>query len=543
MGDVKMLNIDEAQGFATPNATIMSRQVCETLIEQASSQTPIEPREGSVCLTTSGTTGEPKGVILKEHQIAWTANHVRISHQLSSQDRGLTVLPFYHVNAPVVSLCASLLAGGTVIIAQRFSRRHFWSWIERYPVSWASIVPTIVAILLETEKPSFLPGTLRFVRTGSASLPAADLQAFEARFSIPVIETYGLSEAASQVAANPIPPGVHKPGSAGRPVGVDLRICLPRTNESGETLHDVAPGETGEICVAGPSIIDGYQNNSGREAFQDGWFRTGDLGYLDEDGYLFIKGRSREVINRGGENIAPREVEEVLTGHAAIREVAAVGRPDPIYGELGVAYIAVDDTWNVEAEGQSFETTLAFIQQMILPFPQGNGHPCFAGWINSAPAHAGVLVKPLAAAMNPNCGIGDHAGQELERRTVQWIMELCGFPIEGSAGVFVSGGSEANFTCLQAARQWAAQIDGWDIRAEGMQGGHLPFVLYQSDQGHFSLRKSVEAMGLGRNSIHIVPSTSSFQMDVQQLRKRIQQDREAGLRPLCVAATAGTVES
>ena len=339
---------DEAQGFATPNATVMSRQMCETLIEQTSSQTPIEPVEGSVCLTTSGTTGEPKGVILKERQIAWTANHVRISHQLSSQDRGLTVLPFYHVNAPVVSLCASLLAGGTVIMAQRFSRRHFWSWIERYQVTWASIVPTIVAILLETEKPSFLPGTLRFVRTGSASLPAADLQAFEARFSIPVIETYGLSEAASQVVANPIPPGVHKPGSAGRPVGVDLRICHPRTNESGETLRDVAPGETGEICVAGPSIIDGYQNNSGREAFQDGWFRTGDLGYLDEDGYLFIKGRSREVINRGGENIAPREVEEVLTGHAAIREVAAVGRPDPIYGELVVAYIAVDDTWNVE---------------------------------------------------------------------------------------------------------------------------------------------------------------------------------------------------
>jgi glutamate/tyrosine decarboxylase-like PLP-dependent enzyme len=195
------------------------------------------------------------------------------------------------------------------------------------------------------------------------------------------------------------------------------------------------------------------------------------------------------------------------------------------------------------AEGQPFEQTLAFIQRMILPFPQGNGHPCFAGWINSAPAHASVLVKPLAAAMNPNCGIGDHAGQELERRTVQWIMELCGFPTDGSAGVFVSGGSEANFTCLQAARQWAAQIDGWDVRAEGMQGMKRPFVLYMSDQGHFSLRKSVEAMGLGRNAIHIIPSTPSFQMDVQQLRQRIQEDRAAGLRPFCVAATAGTVES
>jgi aromatic-L-amino-acid/L-tryptophan decarboxylase len=195
------------------------------------------------------------------------------------------------------------------------------------------------------------------------------------------------------------------------------------------------------------------------------------------------------------------------------------------------------------AEEQPFEETLAFIKHMILPFPQGNGHPRFAGWINSAPAHAGILVKPLAAAMNPNCGIGDHAGQELERRTVQWIMELCGFPVGGSAGVFVSGGSEANFTCLQAARQWAAQIDGWDVRTEGVQGIRHPFVLYQSDQGHFCIRRSVEAMGLGRSSIRIIPSTHSFQMDVDRLRQQILADWAAGLRPFCVAATAGTVET
>lgn len=197
----------------------------------------------------------------------------------------------------------------------------------------------------------------------------------------------------------------------------------------------------------------------------------------------------------------------------------------------------------IPAEGQPFEATLAFIQHMILPFPQGNGHPRFAGWINSAPAHAGILVKPLEAAMNPNCGIGDHAGQELERRTVQWIMELCGFPMEGSAGVFVSGGSEANFTCLQAARQWAAQHDGWDVRADGVQGMAHPFVLYQSDQGHFCIRRSVEAMGLGHKAIHIIPSTPSMQMDVDRLRQQILQDRAEGLRPFCVVATAGTVET
>jgi aromatic-L-amino-acid decarboxylase len=193
--------------------------------------------------------------------------------------------------------------------------------------------------------------------------------------------------------------------------------------------------------------------------------------------------------------------------------------------------------------GQPFPETLAFFQQNILPYAQGNGHPRFGGWINSAPAHAAVLMKPLATAMNPNCGIGDHAGQELERRVVQWIMQLCHFPVEGSAGVFVSGGSEANFTCLQAARHWAAQQDGWNIRTEGLQSHHPPFVLYQSDQGHFSIRKSVEAMGLGSDSIHIVRSMPDFTFDMQHLAQRIQEDLAAGLRPFCVVATAGTVDT
>lgn len=194
-------------------------------------------------------------------------------------------------------------------------------------------------------------------------------------------------------------------------------------------------------------------------------------------------------------------------------------------------------------QGQAFEETLAYLREMILPYPQGNGHPRFAGWINSAPAHAAILLKPLAAAMNPNCGIGEHAGQELERRAVQWIMELCGFPVDGSAGVFVSGGSEANFTCLQAARHRAAREAGWDVRKQGIQNVQRPFVLYQSDQGHFSVRKSVEAMGLGSDAIHIVPTTAIFQMDVDQLARRIKEDREAGFNPFCVAATAGTVET
>src|SRR6266568_6417802 len=196
---------EESQGFpAAFAAQIVTRRDCDALIEQARTERnsyPLEPVGGHICLMTSGTTGEPKGVILDEYQIAWTADHVRTSHRLSPTDRGLTALPFSHVNGPVVGLCASIMAGSTIIIARKFSRSHFWSWIEEYQVTWASVVPSIVMILLGTDKPAFLPGALRFMRTGTAALPATDLRAFEAKFGIPLIETYGLSEAASQVTA------------------------------------------------------------------------------------------------------------------------------------------------------------------------------------------------------------------------------------------------------------------------------------------------------------------------------------------------------
>lgn len=331
--------------------TILTHEQCNALVEEAITTTrfPILPfQEGSVCLMTSGTTGEPKGVVLQEHHIAWTADHIRISHQLTQNDKGLTPLPFFHVNAPVVSLCASLMAGSTVVIARKFSRTHFWEQIERYRITWASIVPAIVEILLTTNRPAFLPGDVRFFRTGSSSLPAATLEAFEEKFGIPLIETYGLSETASEAVGNPLPPRKHKPGSAGLPVSVSVRICSPRVGDKDEELQDVPQGKTGEICISGPGVISAYYGDADPESFQNGWFRTGDLGYMDEEGYLYVTGRSREVIIRGGENIAPREVEEVLQSHPAVRESAVVGRPDPIYGEQVVAFVVPQNTWNDE---------------------------------------------------------------------------------------------------------------------------------------------------------------------------------------------------
>lgn len=367
---VVLERLEDKARFQYLDAHYLAQAECEKLIQGALPVTdPIsEPAEGWLYLTTSGSTGEPKGVVLGERQIAWTADQIRASHHLSPADRGLTVLPFFHINAPVVSLCASLMAGSTVVIASRFSRSRFWDWIEQYRITWASIVPTILAMLLQTEKPAFLPGALRFVRTASAPLPAIQLLQFEQRFGIPVIETYGLTEAASTVCANLVPPGRHIPGSVGKAVGVSLRVCYPRSLEGPQELQDVQAGQVGEICISGPSVISAYVGDAGAGAFQDGWFRTGDLGYQDAEGYVYLTGRIRDVIIRGGENISPREIEEALLAHPAIWEAVVTGCPDPVYGEQVVAHIVIHEVWTPELEQSLRDYCLEHLSHQKVPF-------------------------------------------------------------------------------------------------------------------------------------------------------------------------------
>jgi len=346
-----VVSADAARSFgATVTQTITAEQLITSIAEWSAHPVPgtldgnaDRPDSGFVCLTTSGTTGTPKGVRLRGDQVAWTADQIRLRHQLTTEDRGLCILPFFHINAPVVSLCTTLMAGGMVVVAPRFSRSRFWNWIESEQITWASIVPTILAVLLQTERPAWLPGSLRFVRTASAPLPLVQLRSFEKRFGIPVIETYGLSEAAATVAANPVPPERYKPGSVGLPLGVSLRVCYPRDEEYPNLLSDVVRGEEGEICISGPSVIAQYDNGASSTSFCDEWFRTGDLGYLDDDGFLFITGRMKDVINRGGEKIAPREVEEILLAHPLVRDAAVVAEPDPIYGQQAVAYVVLNE--------------------------------------------------------------------------------------------------------------------------------------------------------------------------------------------------------
>lgn len=183
-----------------------------------------------------------------------------------------------------------------------------------------------------------------------------------------------------------------------------------------------------------------------------------------------------------------------------------------------------------------------FFQQNILSHPMGNGHPRFFGWVNSPPSHMGILAELLAATMDPSCAGGDHAAIYLERCVTRWLLELVGFPLEGSMGLLVSGGSMASLTCLAAARYWACQLTGWNVREEGLLQ-HAPLILYLSEEGHSCIRKSMELLGLGSSSLHLVPMHSDLTMDVDALRSAINADRAVGKQPFCVVASAGTVNT
>ncbi|MBX5437061.1 MAG: AMP-binding protein [Alicyclobacillaceae bacterium] len=305
---------------------------------------PVAADDAAVLLFTSGTTGTPKGVALSHRQVLATANNVARSHLLTPADVTYCFLPLFHINAQVVALLSTLITGGRLVVEEKFSASRFWPTILEHGVTWVSAVPTVIAILIKAPDEPVVSKTLRFVRSASAPLPALHAHRFEARFGVPVIESYGLTEAASQVCVNPLPPGKRKIGSVGLPCGVELRVV----DEAGEVLP---AGEIGEIQIRGESVIRRYAyGDDNGSSFVDGWFRTGDLGYADDEGYVYITGRSKEMINRAGQKISPREVEEVIGRHAAVRSAAVIGLPHEVYGEQVVAYvIPEDDRWKTDA--------------------------------------------------------------------------------------------------------------------------------------------------------------------------------------------------
>lgn len=292
--------------------------------------------DGGVLLYTSGTTGRPKAVLLRHQHLLATANNVIRSHQLTAADVTYCFLPLFHINAQVVALLSTWLSGGRVVVGSKFSASQFWPTVAAHRVTWVSAVPTVIAMLLNKPGPDKAPSHLRFVRSASAQLPALHARSFERRFQVPVIQSYGMTEAASQICVNPLEPGARKLGSVGLPCGVELQIVA-------EDDVPVALGTVGEVVIRGENVIEQYEDAGLTADFRKGWFHTGDVGYLDADGFVYLTGRQKEMINRAGEKISPYEVEDVIREHPAVAAVAVIGLPDALYGERIGAYIVLGD--------------------------------------------------------------------------------------------------------------------------------------------------------------------------------------------------------
>jgi len=300
-----------------------------------------DPSRPSMLMYTSGTTGLPKGVLLSHAAMLHAGRAVARHHGLGPADRVLSSLPLYHINGQCISTTGTLCSGGSIVMPRRFSVSQWWSLVERWRPTWLNLVPTIVAYLLNAPDPTpaereAMRG-VRFARSASAPLPPEQQRAFEERFGIPIVEAMGLTECASVAFCNPMETRERRIGSPGRPLAIEARVV----DREG---HPLPSGGRGEIQLRGPGVMLGYYRApelTAASVSADGWLATGDLGYRDDDGFYFITGRLKELIIKGGENIAPREIDEALLKHPAVLEAAAVGVPDRDYGQEILACIVV----------------------------------------------------------------------------------------------------------------------------------------------------------------------------------------------------------
>ena len=287
--------------------------------------------DNALILHTSGTTSRPKIVPLTNGNLTASAGHISETLKLSRDDCCLNVMPLFHIHGLMGALLSTINAGGSIVCCPGFDSTQFYNWLQVFHPTWYSAVPTMHQAVLsgaDDHLEIISNSDLRFIRSSSASLPPSVMQSLEELFNCPVIESYGMTEASHQMTSNPLPPGKRKPGSVGIPAGPEVGILDNKSNLLG-------PNEEGEIVIRGPNVTLGYENNpdANRSAFTKNWFRTGDLGKIDEDGYLYISGRIKEIINRGGEKIAPREIDEVFLSHPDVVQAVSFAVPHPTLGE------------------------------------------------------------------------------------------------------------------------------------------------------------------------------------------------------------------
>jgi oxalate---CoA ligase len=413
---------------------------------------PAQPDDLAVVVHTSGTTSRPKIVPLRHRALCAAVEGVRQSLQLAPDDRCLNVMPLFYLGGLAVVLLASLAAGSSVVCTPGFHAPQFFSWLETFQPTWYHAVPTMHQAILARAAANaevLERSHLRFVRSSSAALPPKAMADLERTFRAPVIEAYGMTEAPVLITSNPLPPRAHKPGSVGVPVGPEMAIMA----EEGERL--LATGEVGEVVIRGPNVWHGDGKNPKADAktFAGDWLRTGDQGYIDEDGYLFLTGRLREIINRGGEKVSPREVEDVLTEHPAVAQAVAFALPDVALGQDIAAVVTLREPGTTEGELRRF------VSQHLAPFkvprrvaivdeiPKGS-----TGKVQriGLAKRLGMTLEPGAPAPEPKPSA--LPSSETEKLLAQMWCEVLSLPSVGSRDRFLDLGGDSILATQLVAR-------------------------------------------------------------------------------------------
>ena len=319
----------------------MSEQGNVHLLDAATGVSATEPTAGDIALIlhTSGSTGRPKRVPLRHYNLAVSSANIANTYALSEADVSLCIMPLFHIHGLIGSTMSTLLSGGVVVVPIKFNALSFWRTVREHRVTWYSGVPTMHQLVLaRTHHKAVEAASLRFIRSCSAPLSPELIHKMEDVFGVPFVEAYGMTEAAHQMTSNPLPPRHRKPGSVG--VGTGLRISI--LDKAGNHL---GTNQRGEVAIQGANVFRGYANNpeANAHAFVHGWFRTGDEGLLDEDCYLYLTGRIKDIIIRGGENIAPHEVDEILLRHPAVAAAVTFGYAHPTLGEEVAAAVVLHE--------------------------------------------------------------------------------------------------------------------------------------------------------------------------------------------------------
>ncbi|HKR14581.1 MAG TPA: AMP-binding protein [Pyrinomonadaceae bacterium] len=345
--EAKLLLVNSEFVTQTEIKTVVFENV-EQFTNEPVEQTQIETDDEAIIIYTSGTTGKPKGCLLTHGNVIANARQISSWLSFTENDRLLTIMPLFHMNAVSVTTMSALYAGGSTVVSPKFSASRFWQIISDYQITSFGSVATMLSMLLSTYPdgvpPSLRTDQLRFAMCGSAPVPAEVMKRFEETFNCLVVEGYGLSESTCRSTFNP-PDRRRRPGSCGLPIGNEMRVV-------DDDDRDVPDGSLGEIVLRGENILKGYYKNSDATAtaFRNGWFHTSDIGYRDQDGFYYIVDRKSDMIIRGGENIYPREIDEVLYQHPGVASAAAVGIPDALYGEEVAAVVVLKENAKVSEE-------------------------------------------------------------------------------------------------------------------------------------------------------------------------------------------------